>query len=145
MCSAWAADPLARGSYSSVGLGGTGGAAYDVLARPVGGRLFFAGEATTRRYPATMHGALLSGLRTARPAAGGHFLGALMCVYVCVVLIGGGVLVGAAARRTRSVLLCCARPPAPMLPAARCHLRLCSHVRHVVRRHALCGGLPPLH
>lgn len=38
------------------------------------GRLFFAGEATTRRYPASMHGAFLSGLREAANMA--HYVNA---------------------------------------------------------------------
>ncbi len=35
------------------------------LARPASDRLFFAGEATISDYPATVHGAFLSGMRTA--------------------------------------------------------------------------------
>ncbi|KAK4776460.1 hypothetical protein SAY86_005148 [Trapa natans] len=39
---------------------------YDILAESVGDdRLFFVGEATTRRYPANMHGSFLTGLREA--------------------------------------------------------------------------------
>nr|WP_287045270.1 FAD-dependent oxidoreductase [Herpetosiphon sp.] len=37
----------------------------DDLAQPIAGRLFFAGEATERTYPSTVHGAYLSGLRAA--------------------------------------------------------------------------------
>ena len=66
VCSQWGADPLARGAYSSIGVGANGGADYDTMARGVAGRVFFAGEATTRRYPATMHGAFASGLRAVR-------------------------------------------------------------------------------
>ena len=66
VCSQWGADPLARGAYSSIGVGANGGTDYDTMARAVAGRVFFAGEATTRRYPATMHGAFVSGLRAVR-------------------------------------------------------------------------------
>lgn len=67
--SRWSMDAFARGSYSHVPVGATP-EDYDALAEPVEGRLFFAGEATSREYPATVHGALLSGLREARRIAG---------------------------------------------------------------------------
>jgi monoamine oxidase len=38
---------------------------YDTLARPIDDRVFFAGEATHRAYPGTVHGAYLSGIREA--------------------------------------------------------------------------------
>ncbi|XP_065360368.1 possible lysine-specific histone demethylase 1 [Calliphora vicina] len=76
----WRADPWARGSYSFVSVGSSG-SDYDLLAAPVIPpnptnpnpnqeldelpRLFFAGEHTIRNYPATVHGAFLSGLREA--------------------------------------------------------------------------------
>lgn len=59
----WGHDPFTLGSYSHIALYGSG-ADYDSMARPVG-TLFFAGEATNRRYPSTVHGAYLSGLRAA--------------------------------------------------------------------------------
>ena len=64
----WASDPFAGGSYSYVPVGATG-EEYDALAEPVGSRLFFAGEATSRDYHATVHGAYLSGLREAERIA----------------------------------------------------------------------------
>ncbi|XP_015917188.1 lysine-specific histone demethylase 1A [Parasteatoda tepidariorum] len=82
----WRADPWSRGSYSYVATGSTGND-YDILATPVSGpagmqpgqpagipRLFFAGEHTIRNYPATVHGAMLSGLREAGRIAD-QFLG----------------------------------------------------------------------
>ena len=82
----WRTDPFARGSYSYVAVGSTG-ADYDYMAAPVTApsvsavartsqpTLFFAGEHTVRNYPATVHGALLSGLREAGRIAD-QFLGA---------------------------------------------------------------------
>ncbi|KAJ7981691.1 Lysine-specific histone demethylase 1-like protein [Quillaja saponaria] len=64
ICTRWGSDPLSYGSYSNVSVGSSG-SDYDILAESVGNRLFFAGEATSRQYPATMHGAFLSGLREA--------------------------------------------------------------------------------
>ncbi|XWS09939.1 hypothetical protein CRYUN_Cryun39dG0032800 [Craigia yunnanensis] len=64
ICTRWGNDPLSYGSYSHVRVQSSG-CDYDILAESVGNRLFFAGEATTRQYPATMHGAYLSGLREA--------------------------------------------------------------------------------
>ncbi len=60
----WASDPYAYGAYSYL-RPGTDGDTLDALAAPVGERLFFAGEATSRDYEATVHGAYLSGLRAA--------------------------------------------------------------------------------
>ena len=60
----WAHDPFARGSYSFVAVGSTP-ADIEVLAEPVGGRLFFAGEATYRHHWGGAHGAYASGLREA--------------------------------------------------------------------------------
>lgn len=52
-------------TYSFVRVGSSG-ADMDTLSEPVGPALRFAGEATNRRYPASVHGAYLSGIREAR-------------------------------------------------------------------------------
>lgn len=85
----WRADPWSRGSYSYVSTGASGND-YDILATPITPpnpqpttgssdtnsqpRLFFGGEHTIRNYPATVHGAFLSGLREAGRIAD-HYLG----------------------------------------------------------------------
>jgi len=61
----WASDPFARGSYTFNALGSIPDMR-DELARPITGRLHFAGEATHREYFGTVHGAYLSGLRAAQ-------------------------------------------------------------------------------
>ncbi|WP_144711759.1 NAD(P)/FAD-dependent oxidoreductase [Curtobacterium pusillum] len=65
----WAADPFARGSYSYLHVGASPDD-HDLLGTP-SGRVQLAGEATWGDDPATVHGALLSGLRAA-----GRLLGA---------------------------------------------------------------------
>jgi polyamine oxidase len=61
----WTGDPFARGSYSFIPVGAS---AFDMddLAAPVGGRVLFAGEATQSDYYASVHGAMLSGIRESK-------------------------------------------------------------------------------
>lgn len=90
MVTRWKSDEWSRGSYSYVAAGSSGND-YDLMASPVAPplvtgmapgtlsppnppRVFFAGEHTIRNYPATVHGALLSGLREAGRIAD-QFLG----------------------------------------------------------------------
>ena len=58
----WSLDPFSLGAYSFVGVGSTP-ADIDMLAEPLAGRVFFAGEATYRHHWAAAHGAYASGLR----------------------------------------------------------------------------------
>ena len=67
-------DIVVPGAYSYVAIGATG-EDYDLLSKPVSGlrsgknNLFFAGEHTMRNYPASAHGAYLSGLNSAAQVA----------------------------------------------------------------------------
>lgn len=65
----WGSDPFAYGSYSHIPPGATS-ADRVTLAKPVSNRLYFAGEATHRQYPATVHGAFMSGQRAAQQILG---------------------------------------------------------------------------
>lgn len=64
MITRWNTDPLSLGAYSCVPVGGSH-TMRERLADPIGGVLHLAGEATHAQYPATVHGALLSGWRAA--------------------------------------------------------------------------------
>lgn len=61
----WGQDPFSLGSYSFIGPAGSG-LDYETMAKPIDDRLFFAGEATCRTHPSTVHGAYLSGLAAAK-------------------------------------------------------------------------------
>jgi monoamine oxidase len=64
--SRWRQDPYALGSYSFNAVGTRGKDRKALFGADWDGRLLFAGEATSRDYPSTVHGALLTG----RAAAG---------------------------------------------------------------------------
>ena len=72
--SRWAHDPFARGSYSHALPGHADKRA--VLAAPVDGRLFFAGEATSPGFFSTAHGARDSGKRAGEEAMDASLQGA---------------------------------------------------------------------
>lgn len=73
--SRWQRDRFSRGASSYIPVGASG-EDYDAMAAPAGDRLFFAGEATCRKYASTVHGAYLSGLREAGRLLAGRYLGA---------------------------------------------------------------------
>lgn len=60
----WSENPLFRGAYSYPQAGGSP-EQFDVFAKPVKDRLFFAGEHTIFDYHSTTHGALMTGVRAA--------------------------------------------------------------------------------
>jgi len=60
----WQTDPFSLGAYSYIGVGGSN--ARHSLAAPLEDTLFFAGEATDEKEPATVGGALQSGARVAQ-------------------------------------------------------------------------------
>ena len=61
----WHGNRFTRGAYSTVLVDGTL-ADLDTLAQPVGGRILFAGEATSRARPGYSDGAMTSGIREAK-------------------------------------------------------------------------------
>lgn len=65
----WGADPYALGSYSFMTTG-SHPSMRDALAGDIEGKIFFAGEATSRHYASTVHGAYLSGLEAAQKIGG---------------------------------------------------------------------------
>jgi monoamine oxidase len=60
----WNQDPFSLGSYSYVPVGSKQSLRRQI-GTPVENRVFFAGEATSQFFPATVHGAFLSGVRAA--------------------------------------------------------------------------------
>jgi monoamine oxidase len=60
----WNQETYSLGSYSHLPVGASG-RDYRVLSAPSGGRVFWAGEATNKKYPQTVAGAYLSGQRAA--------------------------------------------------------------------------------
>ncbi len=86
----WREDPFSLGSYSYLAVGSQP-EDRSTLATPVAGRVFFAGEATNRDYPATVQGGLLSGRRAAAEAVDSSARS--------VIVVGAGVAGLAAAQR----------------------------------------------
>ncbi|MDZ4823571.1 MAG: NAD(P)/FAD-dependent oxidoreductase [Flavobacteriales bacterium] len=61
----WGAEPFVRGAYSYPKVGSLG--AFEIIAQPVDGKIFFAGEATHfGGHFGTVHGAMESGLRAVK-------------------------------------------------------------------------------
>ena len=64
--SRWRQDPFALGAYSFKGVGTSKKDRRALFGADWDGRLHFAGEATSRDHPATVHGALITGRKAAK-------------------------------------------------------------------------------
>jgi len=93
VCSRWCADPDTNGAYSYLRVGGTP-AHRERLGLEILPRLWFAGEATSVKYPATMHGAWFSGARAADQVVADGVTGT-------VLVVGAGIAGMVAAQRLR--------------------------------------------
>ena len=69
LVSKWGHDPYSLGAYSFMGVGATP-ADRTTLGKPLAGSLYFAGEAVSENYAATMHGAYESGLAAGKECGG---------------------------------------------------------------------------
>jgi monoamine oxidase len=69
LATGWARDPLALGSYSLALPGHADARA--ILATPIDGRIFFAGEAVSKCFFSTAHGAFETGIKAAQALAAG--------------------------------------------------------------------------
>jgi len=94
VCSQWCGDPDHGGAYSHLRVGGTA-AHRQRLADEILPGLWFAGEATSAAYPATMHGAWFSGERAAAQVLADP-------ARTRVAVVGAGLAGLAAARRLRT-------------------------------------------
>jgi monoamine oxidase len=99
VCSTWCSDPDHQGAYSHLRANGTP-AHRERLAQQILPGLWFAGEATSAAYPATMHGAWLSGERAADQVLASSVLADPAASRVAV--IGAGLAGLAAARRLQA-------------------------------------------
>jgi len=66
----WRNDPFSLGAYAYVPVNGL--ELQKILAQPIDGKLFFAGEATAAGHIGTVHGAIQSGQRAAREILSSH-------------------------------------------------------------------------
>lgn len=69
----WGQDRFSRGSYSFIATG-CNGEHYEKLSYSVRDKLYFGGEHTIRKWPASVHGAYLSGIREARKIMNTHYI-----------------------------------------------------------------------
>jgi monoamine oxidase len=92
VCSDWCSDPDVRGAYTYLRRGATP-ATRDAIGGEVRPGLVLAGEATSRRFPGTLHGAWFSGDDAAAIVERGDATGGR------VVVVGAGMAGLAAARR----------------------------------------------